>query len=93
MTIIHSINEVAGRRFQDYKTEKTINDLMSSIGGYKKCKVYIEGINTSLNIVLMFNRDFEVANAMDGSMNDIELDLRLNFAKYYINIKTYIIWK
>lgn len=93
MKIIKSVNEVAGKRFNNYVIEKIINDLMMNIDGYKKCKVYIEGKNSSLNVVLMFNRDFEVANAMDGSMEDIELELRLNFAKDFKKIQTYIIWK
>lgn len=93
MKTIKSVNEVAGKRFNNYVIEKIINDLMMNIDGYKKCKVYIEGKNSSLNVVLMFNRDFEVANAMDGSMEDIELELRLNFAKDFKKIQTYIIWK
>lgn len=93
MKTIKSVNEVAGKRFNNYVIEKIVNDLMMNIDGYKKCKVYIEGKNSSLNVVLMFNRDFEVANAMDGSMEDIELELRLNFAKDFKKIQTYIIWK
>ena len=80
------------------KIEKIIDDEMKKIDGYKKCNLYVEGyrkngISKALNIVLMFNYLYELANEMDNSMDDISFILYSSLSKDFYIINTYILWK
>lgn len=95
---IKSVNEVSGFRFYDKNIEKIIDDEMKKIDGYKKCNLYVEGykkngISKALNIVLMFNYLYELANEMDNSMGDISFILYSSLSKDFYIINTYILWK
>lgn len=98
MKKIKSVNEVSGFRFNDKKIEKIINDEMIKVDGYKKCNLYVEeykknGISGTLNIVLMFNYLYELANDMDNCMEDIPFILYSNLSKDFYIINIYILWK
>ena len=95
---IKSVNEVSGFRFYDKNIEKIIDNDMKNIDGYKTCSLYVEGykkngISKALNIVLMFNYLYELANEMDNSMDDISFILYSSLSKDFYIINTYILWK
>ena len=94
---IKSIYEVSGFRLKDKKAEDSLNEYYKKYDGYLKCKIFVlnpnEVIGEEINIVLIFDKDFKIANELDNTLDGIETFAYKEFRKNYLSINTLIFWK
>lgn len=94
---IKSINEVRGFRLNDKRAEKSLDEKYRQYDGYKCCKIYIlnphKEIGEEINIVLIFDKNYKIANKLDNCMEGIESHAYREFRRNYLYINTLILWK
>ena len=94
---IKSINEVRGFRLNDKQAEKSLDEKYKQYDGYKGCKIYVlnpnKEIGEEINIVLIFDKNYKIANKLDNCMEGIESHAYREFRRNYLYINTLILWK
>lgn len=93
---IKSLNYVSGYRISSGKHEEKLNEIFANISGFKKFKLYLDEQDKFLpylNIVLIIDKNFEVMNKMDNSLNDMENLIYEYFRFKLEKVFIYIIWK
>lgn len=88
MKTIKSKNEVNGLLVKDNKKkllDNLIGDILKDIPGVIDYKIYIETsykIDVKTNIVLIFKKEYELINVLDGNMQELEN----KFNEQFINL-------
>ena len=94
---IKSIYEVSGFRLKDKDAENSLNEYYKKYDGYIKCKIFVfnprKSIGDEINIVLIFDKNFKIANELDNSLDGIETYAYKEFRTSYLSINTLIFWK
>lgn len=91
---IKSVNEVSGVRYKNEFINSMIENSLQDIAGIKQIKVYkLYNQDNKLNIVLMIDKNINVLNILDNSLERIECLLIDDFRFQGIEIELYVIEK
>ena len=76
---IKSVNEISGRRLMGENftiIKNCIEPLCKNYVGFIRFKIFVEEMNHKMNFVLEFSKETEIMNKLDGSVEDIESNIR-----------------
>lgn len=91
---IKSINEISGIKVSnnDDIIIEHINPICKKFVGFIRCKIFIDRSRYQMNVLLEFLKDSEVMNSLDGSIENIENELK-TVMPYMFSVKFYILYK